>query len=72
MRKVGPERPVGGTLMAGVYTGSDPALLGHTALISVAPPSDPREPGWFVQVDSMVSDYSHGWWWFPAFDWRKL
>jgi len=70
--KIGPERPSVGVMATGIYTGEDPALLGHTALISIAPSSDPRPPGWFVQVDAMTSDYSHGWWWFTASDWREL
>jgi hypothetical protein len=73
MRKVGPERPrSGSTLIAGRYTGTDPWLRGHTALMSIVPPDDPRKSGWFVQVDNMLSEYSHGWWWFQASDWREL
>jgi hypothetical protein len=70
MRKIGPERPRGNEMLPGTYTGTDPELIGHTALMSMAPPNDIRGQGWFVQVDDHTSYYALGWWWFPAEDWR--
>jgi hypothetical protein len=61
-QEIGPRRPES-TILRGVYTGSDPKLIGKTACISRC------EDGWVVQVNSLTSAYAYGWWKFPFEDW---